>query len=140
MKLTRRISRNLVPALATIAIGVTTSHAGNVLLNPSLENGSSTTQADNWTLHPVDTFRETTNVFGFTGPAMHDGLYGVKEFGGEGDLAQTNIPVYANLFYDVSGWFYHSSSQDVIANDPNSTRMRSEERRVGKECRSRWSP
>ena len=123
MKLTRRICRSLVPVLATWAIGVTTVHAGNVLLNPSLESGSSTTQADNWTLHPGDTFRETTNVFGFTGPAMHDGLYGVKEFGGEGDLAQTNILVYANVLYDVSGWFYHSSTQDVINNSTLSTRM-----------------
>src|ERR1041385_8060424 len=101
-----------------MAIGVTASHAGNVLLNPSLESGSSTTQADNWTLHPGDTFRESIPVFGFTGSAMKDGLYAVKEFGGEGDLAQTNIPVYTNLLYDVSGWFYHSSTNDVIANDP----------------------
>ena len=30
--------------------------------------------------------------------------------------------------------------QDKVANIPNSLLIRSEERRVGKECRSRWSP
>src|SRR5438477_12620932 len=29
---------------------------------------------------------------------------------------------------------------DVLATDNNTVGMRSEERRVGKECRSRWSP
>lgn len=110
-------------AVMTMAVGLGTSQAGNLLLNPSIENGTSPTQIDNWTRHFDDTFRETTNVFGFTGPAMHDGLYGVKEYGGEGDLSQTNISVFGGQLYDVSGWFYHSSSQDVIANDPNSTRM-----------------
>lgn len=110
-------------SIAAIGLWGSTAAFGNLLLNPSLELGSSNTQADNWTLHAGDTFREDTNSFGFSAAAMHDGFLGVKMFGGDGDLAQTNILVTAGQLYDVSGFFYHSSTEDVIANDPNSTRM-----------------
>jgi hypothetical protein len=122
MKGTLQTHWRVLSAVGVLALAVATSH-GNLLLNPSLESGSSTTQADYWTLHPGDTFRESIPVFGFTGPAMKDGLYAVKMFGGEGDLSQTNILVQPNFLYDVSGWFYHSSTEDMIANDPLSTRM-----------------
>jgi len=109
--------------VAALSLALTPSHAGNLLQNGSLELGTSTTDATFWTLHSGDTFRESIPVFGFTGSAMKDGLYAVKEFGGEADLAQANISVLPNTLYDLSGWFYHSSTEDVIANDPNSTRI-----------------
>jgi hypothetical protein len=123
MKTKFRLGLQIVCAMAMLPAGLITAQAGNLLLNASIENGTSSTQIDNWTAHAGDTFRETTNAFGFTGPAMHDGLYAVKEFGGEGDLAQSNIAVLPGVFYDVSGWFYHSSSADVISNNTLSTRM-----------------
>ena len=123
MKNKTTLRSHILCAVATLAIGVATGQAGNLLLNPSIENGTSSTQIDNWTRHFDDTFREDTNSFGFTGAAMHDGFYAVKEFGGEGDLAQANIAVLPNTLYDVSGWFYHSSTEDVIDTNSLSTRM-----------------
>src|SRR6266536_4522820 len=35
---------------------------------------------------------------------------------------------------------YHRRALELIAADPDAEHARSEERRVGKECRSRWSP
>jgi hypothetical protein len=105
------------------AAAMASAHAGNLLQNHSLESGTSNTDATFWTLHAGDTFREDTNSFGFTAAAMHDGFYGVKQFGGDGDISQANIPVYPNTDYDLSGWFYHSSTEDVIANSTISTRM-----------------
>jgi len=35
---------------------------------------------------------------------------------------------------------YRAAGTCAAALDPNFTKLRSEERRVGKECRSRWSP
>src|SRR6266496_6730118 len=56
------------------------------------------------------------------------------------------IKVYSSLAryrseFKFSTWIYkiaHNSAVDHLRR--NSTRERSEERRVGKECRSRWSP
>src|SRR3989442_15041714 len=39
----------------------------------------------------------------------------------------------------TTGWDVYAATLDVVAPTPN-TGPRSEERRVGKECRSRWSP
>lgn len=123
MKVTLRLKSSVFIAFATAALGLASAQAGNALQNASVELGSSTTDATFWTLHSGDTFRETIPVYGFTGTAMHDGLYAVKEFGGDGNIAQANISVLANTPYDVSGWFYHSSTEDVIANSALSTRM-----------------
>ena len=112
--------------LVTLVVMVATGAAGygqNLLLNPSIESGSSTTQIDDWTAHSGDTYRETVGAYGFTTAAMHDGSYGLKEFGGDGDLFQANISVQSGVTYTASGWFYHSSTQDAIAVDASSTRM-----------------
>ena len=37
-------------------------------------------------------------------------------------------------------WVKPDATPEVMARDEGSCRARSEERRVGKECRSRWSP
>ena len=40
----------------------------------------------------------------------------------------------------MDGEQVNSELTDAICNDPSLQQSRSEERRVGKECRSRWSP
>lgn len=100
------MKQNLIRQLAAGCLGAllscaaTASYGGNLLLNHSFESGTSNTDADFWTFHSGDTFREDTNSFGFTGPAMYDGNFGVKMFGAEGDAFQANIPVFPNTDYE----------------------------------------
>ena len=59
-----------------------------------------------------------------------------------GDIISTNKPVLI-VFY--AGWHYLAkdatdSIQQVADSLGDAVTTRSEERRVGKECRSRWSP
>ena len=49
-------------------------------------------------------------------------------------LAGSSCSDYLDKEYDAS------LSEKKVFNNQNLTRERSEERRVGKECRSRWSP
>ena len=41
---------------------------------------------------------------------------------------------------DTNEKIYNAFSEVLLLKDYNDVRIRSEERRVGKECRSRWSP
>ena len=58
------------------------------------------------------------------GPGQHRGC-------GENDRAGHHLPQYTNAPH---------APQDPLYTPPHSQLTRSEERRVGKECRSRWSP
>src|SRR5579863_3313387 len=54
----------------------------------------------------------------------------IREFGGQSRL---ECPI-GKVLYETGGWLSHPRVS------PDGKRVRSEERRVGKECRSRWSP
>jgi len=95
----------------------------NLLLNASLEAGSSQTNAPFWSFSPGDASRETTNVFGYTDGALPHESYALKQFGGNAEIAQSGIPVAEGVPYAAQGWFYHSDIEDIIANSLLSTRM-----------------
>ncbi len=104
-----------------------TAFSQNLLANPGNETGPVGPSAW-WTPGASwDSFgyalRVTKGEYGFTGDAMHDGRYGIKMFGDAADLRQTNLPVVSGATYLASGWFYHSSTEDVISNSVFSTRM-----------------
>src|SRR5687768_17883395 len=70
--------------------------------------------------------------------AIHRGLH--DNWLGRHDVLAFFLPWYAYLSDElrsgnIPGWNSHLFSGTPFAGDP-----RSEERRVGKECRSRWSP
>ena len=61
--------------------------------------------------------------------------------------AKTTLPVLANVLVEVTKQGLRLSGTDldiavttVVPADVDADGARSEERRVGKECRSRWSP
>jgi hypothetical protein len=92
------------------------------LQNNGVEQGDGFSVVTNWSLSG-DGGRETTNGWGFSGQAMYDGDYALKAWGGLFDCAQSNVPVTPGYFYETGGFFYHSSSEDVISNSASSTRM-----------------
>src|SRR3712207_1633453 len=93
----------------------------------------------------TDVFVRFSTVIGSKGSAdtaRDPRGFAVKFYTEEGnyDLAGNNIPVFfirdAIKFPDI----IHSLKPSPDTNLPDPNRFRSEERRVGKECRSRWSP
>src|SRR3712207_8313662 len=58
-----------------------------------------------------------------------------------GIIVQPNKAIIGeNAFEHESGIHTHGIISNPLAYEPISPELRSEERRVGKECRSRWSP
>src|SRR2546425_12418430 len=54
---------------------------------------------------------------------------------------QRKIAAYRQLQHDTTAQLYSVSAALLVPNDATlEATLRSEERRVGKECRSRWSP
>ncbi len=94
----------------------------NLLSNAGFEDGEGSSIATNWVIYG-DGYREDANAWGFTGAAMRDGAYGLKGFGGAMNCVQTNLPVVGGRSYLASGYFYHSSTEDMISNSAFSTRM-----------------
>ena len=55
-----------------------------------------------------------------------------------GDCARRLVPLLESIDRFTKGYKYQIICRDDCS--PNMEDVRSEERRVGKECRSRWSP
>src|SRR3712207_7451190 len=64
---------------------------------------------------------------------------GVVALGGpvDGELAGEIIRVFTEVLVAPE---FSAEAREIFGTKPNMTVLRSEERRVGKECRSRWSP
>jgi hypothetical protein len=112
----------MVVSLALYIVG--TSAAGaNLLANASFEQGIDGTNFTSWVRGHGEEFRETTNAWGYTDGAFPDGGRALKQWGPDADLYQTNISVVPRVPYELSGYFYHSSTEDAISNHVNSTRI-----------------
>src|SRR5690349_24578658 len=68
--------------------------------------------------------------------------YAVMSFGGFLGMGEDYYPMpWASLKYEIAlGGYRVGVTEDQLKGAPKYNRNRSEERRVGKECRSRWSP
>lgn len=94
----------------------------NLLVNPGFEFGEGLLVISNW-WRGGSGARETTNGFGFTGAAMREGEYALKGWDTDLNCFQSNLLVAAGSTYEAEGWFFHSSTADVISPTTNSTRM-----------------
>ena len=56
------------------------------------------------------------------------------------DAVQTGVEIRQAFFTSKALWKYSEYAEKIIENSGLCFEIRSEERRVGKECRSRWSP
>src|SRR3712207_9315089 len=56
------------------------------------------------------------------------------------DPDPAEVPAGNSIVWNNEDTVPHTSTSGTGAQDPASAQLRSEERRVGKECRSRWSP
>ena len=69
-----------------------------------------------------------------------------KNDAAEGGTSEETDGIHAGLIYDeVNNLWYSNDDRytalvDIMKQDVTASADRSEERRVGKECRSRWSP
>ena len=89
---------------------------------------------------PANRITERLAHFGNT--TLIDAILGIPfRYACEG-FFQVNIPVYEQALRDMQQWTGrdYSDQQRVISQKKSGQVLRSEERRVGKECRSRWSP
>src|ERR1043165_5836389 len=76
----------------------------------------------------------------YAGKAPYYNAIPMNEFSGQGNLYP--LPQWAGLYTHIK-WLIHAPTTSAIfVNFARSIKhiTRSEERRVGKECRSRWSP
>src|ERR1035441_1787707 len=87
----------------------------------------------------------SSRVIQGVGRALRPGGRFVAEFGGKGNirriqaaLNETFTQIKGTPAGEVDPWYYPSVSEYSTLVEQNG--LRSEERRVGKECRSRWSP
>ena len=80
------------------------------------------TQADKWILSKVNTLAKDVTVL-------------MDSF----DLGIAVQKIYDFIWEEFCDW-YIEMVKPRLYNDADETKARSEERRVGKECRSRWSP
>ena len=113
----------LLPSIGCVCVLASAGTTGNLLENFGFEEGTGQTNATAWTMSIGGSFREDTNVFGYTDGPYPDGDYALKQFGGNADCFQTNLPVAERIEYELRGMFYHSSIEDIIANSEFSTRM-----------------
>ena len=80
----------------------------------------------------------TNNLTGYIGPMEFlEKMYKAGAKGYFDGLSHHPYGIYARAFRD-NGWA--NMIGDVVAPGRGEKLLRSEERRVGKECRSRWSP
>src|SRR3712207_9554040 len=75
----------------------------------------------------------------------HTWQYGQESMRGKSELVKKNAAVQTNSGLDrdyITQWSYgiDETWTLLVPNTKGGASVRSEERRVGKECRSRWSP
>ena len=82
------------------------------------------------------TFFSSTNITNKRGPVLQSLVYKIHSPAHSSHISSVNEPLYS-LVLKVEGL---SKKPTFFVNADKNFALRSEERRVGKECRSRWSP
>ncbi len=101
--------------IVVVAFATTLCAQANLLLNPSVET------ATDWT-YAGSVERAGTSSWGLPIGSYPDGEYGIKLWYEDANFYQADILVTPEVEYTVSGYFYHSATQDAIDSSADSLR------------------